>query len=119
MKDDGLDKIVRPAPLGLNHVFGGSDALNIVELVNEIQRLNDELDDVLETFSPDLLEREECKMDDKGAFEYMKLLMDQLLLEKPMDRSDKDRAYAVAITELQKLMAWYKTYCFGEPKIEP
>lgn len=31
--------------------------------------------------------------------------------EKPGDRSSKDRAYAVLLTDIERIAAWYKTYC--------
>ena len=43
-----------------------------------------------------------------------------LLLEeyKPGDRGELDRIYAVAITDVQKLWAWWQFAHFGLPKIE-
>lgn len=35
------------------------------------------------------------------------VLLKRLKARKPNDRSDKDRHYAVAITEAEKLLAWF------------
>jgi hypothetical protein len=44
--------------------------------------------------------------------ESLRALDFALRLAKPNDRSDVDRCYAVAITELEKLRAYLLVYCF-------
>jgi dTDP-D-glucose 4,6-dehydratase len=36
--------------------------------------------------------------------------LETLSKAKPNDRSEKDRRYAVTITELEKVIAWFKVY---------
>lgn len=44
------------------------------------------------------------------AFEALKAAHEAVKAEKPNDRSDKDRAYAVTITELEKVIAYFQVY---------
>ena len=38
-------------------------------------------------------------------------LLAVLIIEKPNDRSEADRAYAIVKTELEKAYAYYEIYC--------
>ena len=42
------------------------------------------------------------------------LLLEQMRRAKPTDRSEKARRYAVAITEMEKVVAYFKTYVIDE-----
>ena len=44
---------------------------------------------------------------DDRVFGSMKWLLDETKSFKPNDRSEKDRAYAVTITEMEKLLAYF------------
>ena len=46
----------------------------------------------------------------REPFSQMQLLLDSLTAEKPNDRSELDRRYAVTITEIEKIIAYFKTY---------
>jgi hypothetical protein len=46
--------------------------------------------------------------------ENMKWVLGQLQLEQPKERSEKSRYYAVTITEMEKVIAYYETYCKEE-----
>lgn len=37
---------------------------------------------------------------------------------KPQDRSEKDRAYAVTVTELEKALAYFVCYVINPPPVE-
>jgi hypothetical protein len=41
-------------------------------------------------------------------------LLHTLIKNKPNDRSDRDKAYAVAITDTQKVYAWFAVYGYTE-----
>lgn len=45
------------------------------------------------------------------SFEFLLL---QLRAYKPNDRSEQDRYWAITITELEKAIAIFKTYCRGQ-----
>lgn len=38
----------------------------------------------------------------------------ELVANKPNDRSEADRCWAIAITDMQKLIAFFKVYVVGE-----
>lgn len=44
------------------------------------------------------------------VLEALKLTYEAVKAAKPNDRSDKDRAYAVTITELEKVIAYFQVY---------
>ena len=44
-------------------------------------------------------------------------LMRVLSENKPLDRSDRDRAFAIVKTEVEKAWAYYRV--FAEPRFEP
>lgn len=39
-------------------------------------------------------------------------LLRALMRNKPNDRSEKDRVYAVALTDVQKVYAWFSGYAY-------
>jgi len=47
---------------------------------------------------------------DDRVFGSMKSLLDEMKSFKPNDRGEKDRAYAVTITELEKLIAYFAMF---------
>lgn len=52
---------------------------------------------------------------EKGLTKEHSLLveaLEELREAKPNDRSDKDRRYAILITELEKLIAYYYVYVY-------
>jgi hypothetical protein len=50
--------------------------------------------------------------DMNNVYDAALILLETLKAAKPNDRSDKDRAVAVAITDAQKLISWIKVWCF-------
>jgi hypothetical protein len=44
------------------------------------------------------------------AFDLLESALESLQSEKPNDRSEVDRRYAIIITDLEKVLAYYKTY---------
>jgi len=42
----------------------------------------------------------------------MNSLIEKMKAGKPDDRSKKDRRYAISITEMEKTMAFFYTYCY-------
>ncbi len=51
---------------------------------------------------------------DRTAFGALRIALARLDACKPNDRSPKDRYYAVAITDLEKVLAYVKTYVVGD-----
>lgn len=49
-------------------------------------------------------------MDENEILKRYNDLIDALKAEKPKDKSEKDRHYAIAITELEKALAYYFTF---------
>jgi len=50
--------------------------------------------------------------DMNNVYDAAIILLETLQAAKPNDRSDKDRAVAVAITDAQKLISWIKVWYF-------
>lgn len=51
-------------------------------------------------------------------FEALYYALKKMMEEKPNDRSDLDRYFAICITELEKLIAVYSLYCESEASNE-
>lgn len=45
---------------------------------------------------------------EKRAASAIKQAIDELIAAKPNDRSEKDRRYAITITEIEKVLAYYQ-----------
>jgi len=45
------------------------------------------------------------------AYDLASAVIEALEFAKPNDRSQQDRAIAIALTDAQKLLAWIKVYC--------
>ena len=52
----------------------------------------------------------EIPPEDTVSLEALKAALELLKAGKPNDRSEKDRRYAVAITELEKTLAYFYTF---------
>lgn len=52
-------------------------------------------------------------LDDKGLMESLLDTLSRLREMKPNDRSNRDRGYAVTITELEKVIAYFNTWVTG------
>jgi len=52
----------------------------------------------------------EIPPEDTTSLEALKAALELLKAGKPNDRSEKDRRYAVAITELEKTLAYFHTF---------
>lgn len=52
----------------------------------------------------------EISPEDTVSLEALKAALELLKAGKPNDRSEKDRRYAVAITELEKTLAYFYLY---------
>lgn len=82
------------------------------ERIEEMQR---EVDKVIE----DKVIESEAKENTSGFFSdglpYASLIsaLDIMRSFKPNDNSQKDRSYASAITDLEKVLAYFKTYIIG------
>jgi hypothetical protein len=48
--------------------------------------------------------------EDREAINSLEVALDSLRKGKPEDRSEKARRYAVTITEMEKVLAYFKTY---------
>ncbi len=46
-----------------------------------------------------------------AALQQLHLALEMLKAQKPNDRSERDRCVAVAITDLQRVIAWCSMYC--------
>ena len=55
------------------------------------------------------------EFDDNEVLEHLTRSLDILMDGKPNDRSDKDRRYAIAITDMEKVIAYFKTYVINVP----
>jgi len=55
---------------------------------------------------------------DEFAWFKLKDALDALKEGKPNDRGEKDRAYAVAITEMEKLLAFFYFFVIAETRKE-
>ena len=55
---------------------------------------------------------QEYTSDMNNVYDAAIILLETLQAAKPNDRSDKDRAVAVAITDAQKLISWIKVWYF-------
>lgn len=49
-------------------------------------------------------------MDDTSAYKILIAAFASLLKEQPADHGDKSRRYAIMITDLEKIIAYYQIY---------
>jgi hypothetical protein len=49
--------------------------------------------------------------------EFLRYALQELKKEKPNDRSDMDRRYAICITELEKVIGYYVTWIVMQPDV--
>ncbi len=54
------------------------------------------------------------QLDRQGMLRLMERCFAELKGDRPNDRSEVDRRYAVAITDFEKVMAYFKTYIVDE-----
>ncbi len=64
----------------------------------------------------DITDEEKAESKDAPATpkEFLRYALEQLKAEKPNDRSEKDRHYAVCVTEMEKVCAYYMTWIVME-----
>jgi hypothetical protein len=56
------------------------------------------------------------KLDEK-TWAALRNALGELKLNKPNDRSEKDRRYAVSITEMEKVVAYFYLYIWTEDEV--
>ena len=54
------------------------------------------------------------QLDRRGMFRFMERCLAELKGDRPNDRSEIDRRYAITITDFEKVMAYFKTYIIDE-----
>ena len=54
--------------------------------------------------------------DDVTAALHLRAALERLKAAKPNDRSDRDRYYAIAITDMEKLYAYFSTWVINGGK---
>lgn len=47
-------------------------------------------------------------MEKKTALDYLEKAYSSLQEKKPNDRSERDRLYAIALTDIEKVMVWVR-----------
>jgi hypothetical protein len=52
----------------------------------------------------------DCKEEDWMMLERLRFTLGSMRANKPNDRSDRDHRYAVAITSMEKALAYFHTY---------
>jgi len=54
------------------------------------------------------------QLDRQGMFRLMERCLAEIKGDRPNDRSEIDRRYAITITDFEKVMAYFKTYIVDE-----
>ncbi len=67
-----------------------------------------------EELKTQLLHSQKKQLDRQGLFRFMERCLAEIKADRPNDRSEIDRRYAVTITDFEKVMAYFKTYIIDE-----
>jgi len=76
-----------------------------------------EMRDVLLKINPEEIEEIAHKINDAGMESILKDTLLKLREVKPEDYSERDRRYAITITEMEKVFAYFKTWVINMPVI--